>query len=119
MSKRPLQLDVLANAAESWHDTTSAMISVTAGMILRRLQVTSVEIALGDITPFLARYEVDRTYRTDENDVVHMRITIKERGDDTTTTQETAAGLADQRGAGTSPVVGDTGDAYTPGTNER
>lgn len=112
MSKRPLYLDMLTDMAGNWHDTTSAMITITVGMVLQKLEVTSIDIPLGGVDALLTRYEVDREYFKADDDGTIMRITLKER------TNETTADVADDGGARDTTVEGTVIHPATPGTHE-
>lgn len=75
---RQLHLDMLANMADDWSDTTSAMISITVGLVMRELGITEVEVPLSGLTEFMTKYTIDRSY-FDRDDKQMMRVTVTER----------------------------------------
>lgn len=79
MAQRPVFLDMLTGMAEEWHDTTTAMLTITIGMVMLKLEQTTVTVRLDNVADIMNRYEIIRTYGADAEGVPFMTVTLKER----------------------------------------
>lgn len=73
-------LDVLAKTADDWREMTQALLTVTLGLVMEQLEVTSIDIRVDpEVTETLLDiYDLDRHYYTANNET-YMRVTMKRK----------------------------------------
>ncbi len=80
MAKRLIYLDTLAAMSEDWNRDAESMITMALSLLLVKLGLDTVTICLDDFPELLRKYELDRTYFTDEpTDSRMMRIAVTPR----------------------------------------
>lgn len=82
MSER-LQLDMLARMAERWDDTTQAMLTITVGLMMKKLKLTEIDMVLSvaSVGELLDQHDLDRTYFAYPDGTPGMRVTLKPKKD--------------------------------------
>lgn len=80
MSER-LELDMLARMAESWDDTTQAMLTITIGLMMRKLKLTEIDMVLSvdSVSELLDKHDLDRTYFVYPDGKPGMRVALKQK----------------------------------------
>lgn len=75
-----LQLDILAKMAEDWSDTTQAMITIMIGLVMRSINVDTLDLSLdaNTISDLTSNYTLDRTY-TLVDGRQHMVVTLQRK----------------------------------------
>lgn len=79
MAQRPLYLDTLAAMSDDWNETTNAMLSVLAALLMQKMGAYSLTVCLDDAAAVVEQYEIDRTYQTTSEGKTMMTISVTER----------------------------------------
>jgi len=78
--KAQLAMDMMARMADDWGDTAQAMLSVTIALVMRKLEVTSVTVALDEVRETMDRFAIIRTY-SEVDGRPYMTVTVEKKRD--------------------------------------